>query len=251
MRLLLLCRCPTPSRRPSRSRCSPDSSARGSLPPSHPGRAAAPPHRASTAAAGSGKTTLLNELLKSAAAGSLRVGVLVNEFGSIDIDSSLVDTSSSVASGTVQLANGCVCCTINGSLLDALSQLLADRGRSLDALVLETSGVADPEPILETLRQPELAASVRLDAVVTVADAGRVAASASASASAFSSSSGGGGVGCAPGAASVEVPLEESAWGEGRSTPDTTASPGRGGGSSRREPAGPKGPRGQPRFAEM
>jgi G3E family GTPase len=99
--------------------------------------------------------------------------VLVNEFGSIDIDSALVETTSTVETGTIELSNGCVCCTINESLLETLTQMMERRSR-LDCLVLETSGVADPQPIIDTLRTPRLANAIRLDAVVTVVDAGRL-----------------------------------------------------------------------------
>lgn len=119
---------------------------------------------------GSGKTTLLNHLLSTVPAG-LRIGVLVNEFGSIDIDSALVETTSTVETGTIELSNGCVCCTINESLLETLTQMV-ERRNKLDCLVLETSGVAEPQPIIETLRMPRLANTIRLDAVVTVVDAG-------------------------------------------------------------------------------
>ena len=119
--------------------------------------------------AGSGKTTVLNHILRSVPEG-LRVGVLVNEFGSIDIDSTLVESKNEIDSGTVELSNGCVCCTINESLLQSLTQLCERRAR-LDCLILETSGVADPRPIIDTIRMSTLIKHIRLDAVVTVVDA--------------------------------------------------------------------------------
>ena len=122
---------------------------------------------------GAGKTTLLNHLLSNER--RLRVGALVNEFGAIDIDSSLLVSNNAIESGVTQLANGCICCTINDSLCDALEQLLQYR-EQLDYLLLETTGLADPEPVLETLRLPQFAATVRVDAVVTVIDAASFAA---------------------------------------------------------------------------
>ena len=117
---------------------------------------------------GSGKTTLLNHLLTNEH--SLRVGALVNEFGAVDIDSSLLVSNGTIAPGVVELANGCICCTINDSLLDALTTLLEQRVR-LDYLLLETTGVADPVPVLQTLHLPQFATLLRVDAVLTVVDA--------------------------------------------------------------------------------
>ena len=124
---------------------------------------------------GSGKTTLLNYLLRNER--QLKLGALVNEFGAIDIDSSLLAATDTLTDGVVELSNGCVCCTINGSLVDALRTMLGRRAR-LDHLLLETTGLADPRPVLDTLRLPEFAASVRLDAVLTVVDASHVAGAA-------------------------------------------------------------------------
>ena len=121
---------------------------------------------------GSGKTTLLNYLLRNER--QLKLGALVNEFGAIDIDSSLLAATDTLTDGVAELSNGCVCCTINGSLVDALRTMLGRRAR-LDHLLLETTGLADPRPVLDTLRLPEFAASVRLDAVLTVVDASHVA----------------------------------------------------------------------------
>ena len=120
---------------------------------------------------GSGKTTLLNYLCAtSASSSSARWSTSL----AIDIDSSLLAAAAALTDGVVELSNGCVCCTINGSLVDALRTMLGRRAR-LDHLLLETTGLADPRPVLDTLRLPEFAASVRLDAVLTVVDASHVA----------------------------------------------------------------------------
>ncbi|KAL1519174.1 hypothetical protein AB1Y20_003434 [Prymnesium parvum] len=116
---------------------------------------------------GSGKTTLLNSLLSHE--GSLRIGALVNELGSVDIDSSLLVSSGTISDGVVELANGCICCTINESLCDALTALLTQRDK-LDCLLIETTGVADPGPVLQTLLLPQFASLLRVDGVLTVID---------------------------------------------------------------------------------
>jgi G3E family GTPase len=93
---------------------------------------------------GSGKTTLLNHILNNRQ--DLKVAVLVNEFGDIDIDSQLLV---SIDEDMVQLSNGCICCTINDNLVDAVYTIL-EREDPVDYLVIETTGVADPLPILLT-----------------------------------------------------------------------------------------------------
>ena len=123
---------------------------------------------------GAGKTTLLNHLLTRS---GRRIGCLVNEFGAVDIDSSLLkfprssgEAESSFGAGVVELSNGCICCTINDSLRAALKSLL-ERRYELDHIVIETTGIADPGPVLATLQLPEFADVLRCDAVVTVVDA--------------------------------------------------------------------------------
>lgn len=91
---------------------------------------------------GSGKTTLLNQILQNKQ--DLKVAVLVNEFGDINIDSQLLI---SVDQDMVELSNGCICCTINDGLVDAVYRVL-EREERIDYLVIETTGVADPLPII-------------------------------------------------------------------------------------------------------
>ena len=93
---------------------------------------------------GSGKTTLLNRILTGQH--GLRVGVLVNDFGAINIDAELVD---GVEENTISLTNGCVCCEIRDDLVNSLEQLLT-RKDAIDYVILEASGVADPEGIVMT-----------------------------------------------------------------------------------------------------
>ncbi|MDJ0704466.1 MAG: GTP-binding protein [Leptolyngbyaceae cyanobacterium MO_188.B28] len=114
---------------------------------------------------GSGKTTLLNHILQNFDA--FRVAVLVNEFGDINIDSQLLVT---VDQDMVELTNGCICCTINDDLMQAVYRVLEKRDR-IDYLVVETTGVADPLPITLTFLGTELRNMTRLDSILTVIDA--------------------------------------------------------------------------------
>ncbi|MEL7409722.1 MAG: GTP-binding protein, partial [Cyanobacteria bacterium J06558_2] len=114
---------------------------------------------------GSGKTTLLNQILRNK--DNLKIAVLVNEFGDINIDEQLLI---SVESDMVELDNGCICCTINDSLVDAVYRVL-EREEKVDYLVIETTGLADPLPIILTFLATELKFLTRVDAVVTVVDA--------------------------------------------------------------------------------
>ena len=114
---------------------------------------------------GSGKTTLLNQILQNK--DDLKVAVLVNEFGDINIDEQLLI---SVESDMVELDNGCICCTINDSLVDAVYRVL-EKEEKVDYLVIETTGLADPLPIILTFVSTELNFLTRLDGVITVVDA--------------------------------------------------------------------------------
>jgi len=114
---------------------------------------------------GSGKTTLLNHILRNRQ--DLRVAVLVNEFGDINIDSQLLVA---VDEGMIELSNGCICCTINDSLVDAVYSVLERQDR-IDYLVVETTGVADPLPVALTFLGTELRDLTHLDSILTVVDA--------------------------------------------------------------------------------
>lgn len=114
---------------------------------------------------GSGKTTLLNYILSNRQ--DLKVAVLVNEFGDINIDSQLLV---SMDEDMVELSNGCICCTINDGLVDAVYRVL-ERDERVDYMVIETTGVADPLPIILTFLGTELRDFTRLDSIVTVVDA--------------------------------------------------------------------------------
>lgn len=117
---------------------------------------------------GSGKTTLLNHILSNQE--GLKTAVLVNEFGEIGIDNDLLITTEDSDGTMVELSNGCICCTINNDLMDAVYKVL-ERQDKIDYLVVETTGLADPLPIALTFLGTELRDMTRLDSIVTVVDA--------------------------------------------------------------------------------
>jgi G3E family GTPase len=114
---------------------------------------------------GSGKTTLLNHILTNRQ--NLKVAVLVNEFGDINIDSQLLVA---IDEDMMELDNGCICCTINDSLADTVYRVL-ERDDRIDHLVIETTGLANPLPVALTFLSSGLADLTSLDAIVTVVDA--------------------------------------------------------------------------------
>ncbi|MDG2614968.1 GTP-binding protein [Thermoleptolyngbya sichuanensis XZ-Cy5] len=116
---------------------------------------------------GSGKTTLLNHILTNQQ--GLKTAVLVNEFGEIGIDNELIVATDGDDS-MVELSNGCICCTINNDLLEAVYKIL-ERPEKVDYLVVETTGLADPLPVALTFLGTELRDLTRLDSIVTVVDA--------------------------------------------------------------------------------
>lgn len=119
---------------------------------------------------GAGKTTLLNHLIRDPDAG--RVAVIMNEFGDVGLDHDLIEAQTEE---TILMQSGCLCCTIRGDLLKTLGRLMAQRNRgalSFDRVVIETTGIADPGPILHSLVVDHIVGPYfRMDGVVTVADA--------------------------------------------------------------------------------
>ena len=113
---------------------------------------------------GSGKTTLLNHILTNQE--GIKTAVLVNEFGEIGIDNELI---LSTEDNIVELNNGCVCCTINEDLVQAVHKIL-DRPEKVDYLIVETTGLADPLPVALTFLGTELREMTRLDSIVTMVD---------------------------------------------------------------------------------
>ncbi|VXD19938.1 CobW family GTP-binding protein [Planktothrix paucivesiculata] len=115
---------------------------------------------------GSGKTTLLNHILSNQQ--GIKTAVLVNEFGEIGIDNELI-VSTDEDNTMVELSNGCVCCTINEDLVNAVYKVL-ERPEKVDYMVVETTGLADPLPVALTFLSTELRDMTRLDSIVTLVD---------------------------------------------------------------------------------
>ncbi|MFZ5673343.1 MAG: CobW family GTP-binding protein [Pseudomonadota bacterium] len=119
---------------------------------------------------GAGKTTLLNSLLKDPMLAN--AAVIINEFGEIGIDHLLVERSEE---NIFEMSSGCLCCTIRGDLIDTMLKLIARRDlgelKAFDRIVIETTGLADPAPVLHTvMSEPELLKRCRLESVITVVD---------------------------------------------------------------------------------
>ncbi|RVA53408.1 GTP-binding protein, partial [Mesorhizobium sp. M7A.F.Ca.CA.004.09.1.2] len=119
---------------------------------------------------GAGKTTLLNRLLKDPALAD--TAVIINEFGEVAIDHLLVEQSSD---GIIQLSDGCLCCTVRGELVDTLADLVdrlqTGRIARLARVIVETTGLADPAPVLQSIMaHPALIQAFRLDGVITLVD---------------------------------------------------------------------------------
>ncbi|MGL4199408.1 MAG: CobW family GTP-binding protein [Allorhizobium sp.] len=120
---------------------------------------------------GAGKSTLLNRLLKDPAMKD--AAVIINEFGEVGIDHLLVETSNDAV---VELSDGCLCCTVRGELVDTLAELIdgmqTGRIKPLSRIVIETTGLADPAPVMQSVMgHPAIAQHFDLDSVVTVVDA--------------------------------------------------------------------------------
>jgi G3E family GTPase len=115
---------------------------------------------------GAGKTTLLNRILTEPH--GLKFAVIVNEFGEIGIDNSLVVGAEEEI---FEMNNGCICCTVRGDLIRIMDGLIKKRG-SFDAILIETTGLADPGPVAQTFfMDQDIANMATLDSIITVADA--------------------------------------------------------------------------------
>ncbi|KAL4368211.1 hypothetical protein GQ457_05G025730 [Hibiscus cannabinus] len=122
---------------------------------------------------GSGKTTLLNHILT--ADHGKRIAVIENEFGEVDIDGSLVAAKSAGAEDIVMLNNGCLCCTVRGDLVRMIAELVNKKKGKFDHIVIETTGLANPAPIIQTFyAEDQVFNDVKLDGVVTLVDAKHV-----------------------------------------------------------------------------
>jgi cobalamin biosynthesis protein CobW len=119
---------------------------------------------------GVGKTTLVHNMLKNA--NGKRIAVLVNEFGEVDVDGELIGSAGCEEDecNLVQLPNGCICCTVQEEFLPSMLQLL-ERKDSIDHIVIETSGLSMPKPLVKAVNWPDLKPHITIDAVITVVDA--------------------------------------------------------------------------------
>src|SRR5215468_8313715 len=125
---------------------------------------------------GAGKTSLVRHLM--AQAGGRRLAVLVNEFGELGIDRELLlgcGDASCADEDIVELANGCICCTVADDFLPTLERLI-DRPDPPDHILIETSGLALPKPLVQAFAWPEVKARVTVDGVIAVVDVAAVAA---------------------------------------------------------------------------
>ncbi|MCF1503058.1 cobalamin biosynthesis protein CobW [Afifella sp. H1R] len=130
---------------------------------------------------GAGKTTIIRHILENA--NGRKIALIVNEFGDMGFDGGLLSDCGSPACGEediVELSNGCICCTVADDFLPAMEGLLA-RGQAPDHIVIETSGLALPQPLVKAFAWPAVRDRVTVDGVVTVVDAEAVAAGRMAS----------------------------------------------------------------------
>jgi len=124
---------------------------------------------------GSGKTTLLNRILKENH--GKRIAVIENEFGEVGIDDSLIETNARMEfeENIVEMNNGCICCTVRGDLIAGLKKIVrnsAKKGQPVDAVIIETTGLADPAPVAQTFFADDFVQQkLSLDGILTLVDA--------------------------------------------------------------------------------
>ncbi|PCI31212.1 MAG: cobalamin biosynthesis protein CobW [Flavobacteriaceae bacterium] len=118
---------------------------------------------------GVGKTTLVHNMIKNA--NGKRIAVLVNEFGEVGIDGDIIKSGcGDDECNLIELANGCICCTVQEEFLPAMLDLI-ERKEDIDHIVIETSGLAMPKPLVRAVNWPDLKPHITIDAVITVVDA--------------------------------------------------------------------------------
>lgn len=132
---------------------------------------------------GSGKTTLLSNLLRQA--NGKRIAVIVNEFGELDVDAELLrgcaldncpaESAAETSKGIYELANGCICCTVEEEFLPVMLELV-ERRHDIDHILIETSGLALPKPLVQAFNWPQIKRFCTVDAVITVVDGPALAA---------------------------------------------------------------------------
>ena len=124
---------------------------------------------------GAGKTTLIRHLIENA--GGRRIALIINEFGDVGVDGEILKSCGVESCGEddiIELANGCICCTVADDFLPTM-QALIDRDVPPDHIVIETSGLALPKPLVQAFNWPEVRTRVTVDGVVTLVDADAVA----------------------------------------------------------------------------
>lgn len=118
---------------------------------------------------GSGKTTLLNHILQDKTHG-MKFAIIENEYGDIDIDTDLVTMKEESKEEIIEMVNGCICCNVRGDLIPVMKRLLA-RKDEFDGILIETTGMADPSPVIQTFfLDNELSQAIEVDGVITVVD---------------------------------------------------------------------------------
>jgi cobalamin biosynthesis protein CobW len=120
---------------------------------------------------GAGKTTLVRHLLQNA--GGRRIALIVNEFGDVGVDGDILKSCGNAACAEddiIELANGCICCTVADEFIPTMEKLLS-RDQKFDHIIIETSGLALPQPLVRAFNWPEIKSRVTVDGVVTVLDA--------------------------------------------------------------------------------
>lgn len=125
---------------------------------------------------GAGKTTLIRHLIENA--GGRRIALVINEFGDLGVDGEILKgcgIEGCADDDVVELSNGCICCTVAEDFIPAMQKLI-DRDQAPDHIVIETSGLALPQPLVRAFNWPDIRTRVTVDGVVTVVDGPAVAA---------------------------------------------------------------------------
>ena len=118
---------------------------------------------------GSGKTTLLNHILQDKSHG-MKFAIIENEYGDINIDSDLVTMQEESKEEIIEMINGCICCNVRGDLIPLVKKLLAQKDQ-FDGILIETTGMADPSPVIQTFfLDSEISKQVEVNGLVTVVD---------------------------------------------------------------------------------
>ena len=126
---------------------------------------------------GAGKTTMIRNLLQNA--GGKRIALIINEFGDLGFDGDVLKgcgAETCTEDDIIELTNGCICCTVADDFIPTMDKLLARENRP-DHIIIETSGLALPQPLVNAFNWPSIKTQVTVDGVITVVDSAAVAAS--------------------------------------------------------------------------